>query len=236
MIDNLRELLIKRGINPQLQEYIFSNVLTKYSENNYGGHGIEHILEVISRSFEIIDEFHLQVNENIVFVASAYHDIGYEQDPDNHEVVSSEIFKNDPNMLLFFSGEEIEETAKSIVDHRASLEYEARNTIGKIISSADRETNVDRMFKRSILYQTERIQEKVENPTINDIIEASYKKLSSKYGKGGYAKMYYPDKKYLAYLEEMQNLLENKELFIERELMLANELNGEITRILKKAN
>lgn len=28
--------------------------------------------------------------------------------------------------------------------------------------------------------------------------------------------MYYPDKKYKDYLEEMQNLLENKEAFVER--------------------
>lgn len=235
-IDNLKENLIKRDINIELIEYICANVISKYSENNYGGHGIEHIIEVICRTFEIIDEFQLQVNENMAFVAGAYHDIGYEQDPDNHEVVSANIFKEDKNMKLFFSDKEIEEIAKSIVDHRASLEYEARNAIGKIISSADRETNVDRMLKRSILYQTERIQEKIDNPTIMDIIEASFKKLFSKYGKDGYAKMYFPDQKYLNYLGEMQHLLESKDLFIERELMLAAILNNEITRILKKTN
>jgi len=234
--ENLKRFLLSREIKSELITYIEENVLSKYNENNYGGHGVEHILEVISRSFEIIDEFKLQVNENLVLAAAAYHDIGYEQDPDNHEEVSAEMFKKDAFMNAFFTESEIEEGARSIVDHRASLEYEARDTIGKIISSADRETNVDRMLTRSILYQTERLITKIENPTPTDIIEASFKKLSSKYGKGGYAKMYFPDKKYLSYLEEMQMLLENKDAFIARESTLINNLKSEITRILKKAN
>ena len=125
-------------------------------------------------------------------------------------------------MEKFFNAEERNIIAEAIFDHRASLEYEARSIYGKIVSSADRETSVENMLTRSILYQADK--HKAENPSLEQVIEYSYKKLSSKYGKGGYAKMYYPDEKYKNYLNKMQELLENKEKFIEAEMDLAKRL------------
>ena len=118
-----------------------------------------------------------------------------------------EFFPNEEDRIMM---------SEAIVDHRASLEYEARSEYGKLVSSADREVSVENMLKRSVNFQ--RDKHKNEFPTDLEVIEYSYKKLSSKYGKGGYAKMYYPDKKYKDYLKEMQELIENKDLFIKREL------------------
>ena len=183
---------------------------------------LDHIETVIKRSFEIVKEFNLDVDKNMVYTIAAFHDIGYKENPDEHEEVSSEKFKQDKEIAKFFNNEQREVIAEAIVDHRASLEYEARSIYGKIVSSADRETSVNNMLTRSILYQADK--HKAENPNIEQVIEYSYKKLSSKYGKGGYAKMYYPDKKYTDYLENMQELLENKEKFIKAEKDLAKTL------------
>ena len=79
------------------------------------------------------------------------------------------------------------------------------------------------MLKRSFLYQADK--HAAENPTIEQVIEFSFKKLTKKFGKDGYAKMYFPDKKYTSYLKEMQELLENKEKFIAREMKFAPLLN-----------
>ena len=206
-------------VNNKLKEYIKENVFVRY---DYGGHGKDHIEYVVKRCFEIIDEFNLDVDKNMIYAVAAYHDIGYRIDPDRHEEVSSEIFKKDENMKKFFTDEQIDIMADAIVDHRASLEYEARNIYGKIVSSADREISVENMLQRSFLYQEEK--HKSENPEVIDVINYSYKKLSSKYGKGGYAKMYYPDKKYKDYLNTMQDLLENKDKFIEAEMKIAKNL------------
>lgn len=92
--------------------------------------------------------------------------------------------------------------AEAIIDHRASLEYEPRSIYGKLISSADREISVSNYLKRSILYQKNR--HKKENLTIIDIINFSYQKISSKYGKKEYAKMYFEDEKYKKFLLEIQ--------------------------------
>lgn len=209
-------------INEELKKYIEENILPKYDLNNIGGHGIEHIRTVINRCFEIIKEFNLEVNKDMIFTIAAFHDIGYKENPDEHEEVSSRMFEKDENMKKFFTEEQRQIIAEAIVDHRASLEYEARSIYGKLVSSADREISVRNMLKRSFLYQADK--HKKENPTIDEVIEYSYKKLSSKYGKGGYAKMYYPDKKYTDYLEKMQYLLENKEKFVQEEMSIAKEL------------
>lgn len=205
-------------INKKLKKYIENNIMNKYKDDNYGGHGWEHIQDVINRSIELMDKFALEVDPNMVYTIAAYHDIGYRQDPDNHEKVSSEIFLQDEEMKKFFNDEERNIIAEAIVDHRASLEYEARSVYGKLVSSADRAIDVDDMLRRSIAFQTEK--HKSENPTIEQIIEYSFKKLSSKYGNGGYAKMYFQDDKYKDYLAKMNKILSDKNEFIKAELEL----------------
>ncbi len=213
-----------KEINGELREYIEKNILPQY-DTNIGGHGIDHIRTVIERCFEIIGEFNLDVDSNMIYTIAAFHDIGYKEDPDNHEQVSSRKFKEDSGIRKFFTEEQIEIIAEAIVDHRASLEYEARSIYGKIVSSADREISVERMLDRSFKYQSDK--HKDEKPSTLQVIDYSYKKLFSKYGKEGYAKMYFPDKKYLEYLKTMQELLENKEKFVEAELKIAERIDKE---------
>lgn len=208
-------------INKELKDYIDKQVLTVYKDN-IGGHGIDHIKQVIDRSLEIVESFKLDVNLDMVYTIAAFHDISYKEDPDRHEELSALYFLNDEVIKVFFSDEERQIIYEAIIDHRASLEYEARSIYGKIVSSADREISTDNMLKRSYLFQ--RDKHASENPSQEEIIEYSYKKLSSKYGKRGYAKMYYPDQKYLDFLDEMQSLIENKNKFVEREKTLAKTL------------
>lgn len=208
-------------INGELRRYIEKYVLSQYDTNNVGGHGRSHIESVIARSFELMYAFELKLNPDLVYAIAAFHDLGYRENPDEHEEVSSRMFQANPRMKDFFTEEEIRIGAEAIVDHRASLEYEARSEYGKLVSSADREISVDNMLQRSILFQADK--HRSECPTVHQVIDYSYKKLSSKYGKGGYAKMYYPDRKYTDYLKRMQEILEDKEKFIEAELSIMHE-------------
>ena len=218
-------------IDKELKEYIENTIMVQYKSNNYGGHGWVHIQDVISRSFELMDKFDLDLNPNMVYVIAVYHDIGYSKDPDNHEIVSSEMFMQDEEMKKFFSEEERVLIAEAIVDHRASLEYEARSIYGKLVSSADRAIDVDNMLRRSIAFQAEK--HKSENPTVEEVIEYSFKKLYSKYGSGGYAKMYFPDDKYEEYLEKINRLFSDKNEFIKAELdLISSDLS--LKRLFEK--
>jgi len=210
------------NVNKELRNYIENSVMIQYDENNIRGHGKEHIETVISRSFELAKEFNLDLDPNMIYVIAAFHDIGYKTNPDEHEEVSSKMFLEDIKLKKFFNDDQIKIIADAIVDHRASLEYEPRSIYGKLVSSADREISVENMLKRSILFQSDK--HKNENPTSMQVIEYSYKKLSSKYGKGGYAKMYFQDEKYLNYLQKLQELLGDKDKFINAELDIINEI------------
>ena len=204
--------------NKELENYLNENILVMYKDN-IGGHGISHIKQVIERCFEIIEEFNLDVSLDIIYAIAIFHDLGYKIDPDNHEEISANLFYNNEIMKKFFDAATRKIIYEAIIDHRASLEYEPRSIYGKIVSSADREISVSNMLIRSYFYQKDKHQD--ENPTQDEIIEYSYNKLASKYGKSGYAKMYFPDKKYLSFLESMQELIENKEEFYkcEKELV-----------------
>ena len=220
----LRKEVFMFDVDKEIKKYINKNIKTQYISNNYGGHGWNHIKEVIKRSFELMKEFNLKLNPNMVYVIAAYHDIGYSEDPDNHEQVSSEKFLNDNGIKKYFTDSEIKIIAEAIVDHRASLEYEARSDYGKLVSSADRAIDVKNMLKRSIEFQYEKHKE--ENPTALEVIDYSFKKLSSKYGKGGYAKMYYPDKKYQNYLKKMNKLCSDKDEFVKEELKIISKYSS----------
>lgn len=210
-------------MNRNLYDYLNSNILPKY-EHNIGGHNIEHIKYVISRSKEIVDEFNLDVNEDMVYTIAMFHDIGYSVNPDEHEKVSADMFMQDEEMKKYFNDEQRQIMYEAIVDHRASLEYEARNIYGKIVSSADREISVKNMLIRSLRFHKDK--HIAENPTLDDVIEYSFKKLYSKYSKtNGYAKMYFKDKKYIDYIDGINVLLNNKELFINEEKKIAKEIN-----------
>lgn len=210
-------------INKELYDYLNKKILPEYN-NNIGGHDVEHINYVTKRCFELIDEFMLDVNFNMIYTIAIFHDIGYHENPDEHEKVSAKIYMSDEYVKKFFTDEENKIIYEAIVDHRASLEYEARSIYGKIVSSADREISVENMLIRSLKYQKDK--HILENPTLNEVIEYSFKKLSSKYGKNnGYAKMYFKDKKYLDYIEKINILLDNKDLFICEEKKIANKIN-----------
>ena len=165
------------------------------------------------------------INYDMVYVIAAYHDLGHHIDADNHEKVSAELLLEDNQLKEFFTIEQTQTMADAVYDHRASLEGEPRSIYGKIVSSADRNTLVDVPLKRTYAYRVK------HNPTatLEEIIEESRQHLIKKFGKKGYAseKMYFEDKEYKKFLEDVQTLVMNKEQFTIR-YMEANDLDNSL--------
>ena len=55
-------------------------------------------------------------------------------------------------MKTFFTEDQIKIIAEAIEDHRSSLEYEPRSVYGKIVSTADKNTSIDDVLKRTYSY------------------------------------------------------------------------------------
>jgi len=206
-------------INDELKEYIENNIFPEYNKNEKG-HGIEHIKYVIDRSFELVKQNNLDVNLDMVYTIASYHDIGHYIDSKTHEIISAEIMNKDINLKRFFSNEELITIKEAIEDHRASSKKEPRSIYGKIVSSADRNISIQDCLSRTYTYG------KNLNPLASDeeLFERAYDALNRKFGKEGYAKFYFKDKKYANFLKEIRALLANKENFCNVQRQYIKEL------------
>ena len=197
------------NVNEELKRYIEQNIFPRYKLNDKG-HQIEHINYVINRCYKLSKN--MDIDNNMLYVIAAYHDIGYYVDYKNHEIVSAQIMYNDTNLNNFFNDKNLIIMKEAIEDHRASLNREPRSIYGKILSSADRNIDVDDSLKRIYLYSITHFNKLSEEETI----EECYKHTLEKFGNGGYANFFVEDMEYNNYLKELRNLLNNKKEFVER--------------------
>ena len=196
------------AINVSLKKYIEENLLPQYSKNEKA-HNIEHIQYVIRRSFELVKQNDLDVDNDIVYTVAAYHDIGHFLDPKKHEIVSAEIMMKDEKLKEFFSEEELVVIKGAIEDHRASSNHEPRSIYGKIVSSADRNNTVEQCLERSYYYGKRLKPESTDR----QLFERAFEHLNLKFGINGYAKFFLKDAEYEKFLDNIRNVLKDKEEF-----------------------
>ena len=211
---NFDEIKINRKINKvnnELKQYIEGKILPEY-ELNDGGHNSEHVKYVIKRAFELADGY--EINYDILYTCVCFHDVACHIDRDRHEVLSAERAYEDEYLNGFFSIMEMKTIRETIEDHRASLEYIPRNIYGKILASADKNTNVTTFLERTLAFGFEHYKDF----TYKEQIDRAYDHAEKKFGKNGYAvnKYYVKDDKYEKYLKELQDLIENKEEFYKK--------------------
>ena len=206
-------------INKELEQYIEKNLFPEYDKNE-SGHGINHIKDVIKRSFELVNENNLDVNMNMVYVIAAYHDIGHHIDSKTHEIISADIMSKDKNLSKFFTEEELKIIKEAIEDHRASAKDDPRSIYGRIVSSADRNNTVEACLRRTYSYG-----KKLDpNATDEELFLRAYDVLIKKFGENGYAKFYFKDSVYEKFLQDLRALLSNKDNYIETQRQFIEKL------------
>ena len=205
-------------ITKEIKNYIEKNIYPEYHKND-SGHNIDHIKYVLERSLKFAKTVP-DINLDMVYVIAAFHDIGHHIDAKNHEQVSSEILEKDEFIKNHFTKDELKTMVEAVVDHRASLEYIPRSIYGKIVSSADRNTDIDIPLKRTYSYRLEHFP----NATLDEIIEESRQHIIDKFGSNGYAKdkIYFEDEDYNNFLKEVELFAEDKELFRKRFIEVNN--------------
>ena len=211
-------------VNKELVEYIEKNIFPIYDKNEKG-HGIEHIKYVIDRSFKFAKEVP-DANLDIVYTVAAFHDIGHHIDHKKHELISADLMYKDENLKKFFNDEERLIIKEAIEDHRASSNHEPRTVYGKIVSTADRNNSVNSCLKRSYCYNRKLHPDYEED----QIFEDCHFHLNDKFGENGYAKFFFKDETYEAFLKEIRELLSDKENFKKKHKQFIEELKqkGEI--------
>ena len=197
---------------------------------NDEGHNREHVNYVRRRSKKFASNID-GINMDMVDTIAVYHDVGHSIDAKNHEKVSASILASDKNLREFFSEEEIKVMAEAVEDHRASKNSEPRSIYGRIVSSADRNTSVDQVLKRTYSYRLKHMPD----ASIDEIIEESRKHAIDKFGVEGYAvdKMYFSDDEYEVFLKKIQELAGDLEGF-RRRYIEVNEINFSRVRKAKE--
>lgn len=148
----------------------------------------------------------------MLFTIAAYHDTGYHIDFKNHNIISAQIMYENKKLKDFFDEKQLKVTKEAIEDHRTSLNRKPRSIYGELVSSADRNINVDESLKRIYFYSIEHFNALNEAETI----EECYRHTLKKFSEDGYANFFLEDKDYEEYLKELRNILNNKESFIKR--------------------
>lgn len=195
----------------ELVKYIEDEIFPLYNRNEEG-HGIQHIKTVIKRSLELAKNY--EVNLNMVYTIASYHDLGHYIDRKTHEIISANWMWNDENLDKFFTRDQKQIIKEAIEDHRSSNKNVPRNIYGKILASADKNTNVTTFLERTLAFGFEHYKDF----TYKEQIDRAYDHAEKKFGKNGYAvnKYYVKDDKYERYLKELQDLIENKEEFYKK--------------------
>ena len=196
------------AVSTKIKSYIDTEILPKYE--TLKGHTSEHIAQVITRSLEFAKQVS-EINIDMVFIIAAYHDLGRLIDNETHNIESAKMLRKDKFLRQNFTDEEIEIMAEAVEDHRASLGHEPRSIYGKLVSSADRTTNIEKMLERCYDYT------KLLNPTMSEdeIIEDVRTHLRKKYSPNGYAAktMYFKDDDFEQVLIEVEKITRTPEGF-----------------------
>ena len=194
-------------LNKDLKNYIETQILPQYEKND-SGHSLPHIDYVLKRCFKFAEQFG-NIDFNMLFAIATFHDIAHHIDKKNHEKLSADIFYNNEKMKEFFSEDERNLIKEAIEDHRASSDSSPRSNYGKIISSADRSTDVNDFLRRTHAYTLKHFP----HCTKEEMLKRAYDHTEQKYGKEGYAKHYVKDEEYEAFREEINLLLQDSEKF-----------------------
>lgn len=147
-----------------------------------------------------------EVNPDMVYVIAAYHDVGLVEGRERHHLVSGSLLQADQKLRNWFSEEEIQLMKEAVEDHRASNKHEPRSIYGKIVSEADRVIDAETTFRRTVQYGLSHYPEMIP--------EEHYLRfrdhLITKYGEGGYLKLWIPQSDNAERLQEIRGILKNE--------------------------
>lgn len=189
----------------EIQEYIEQEILPRYAEFDRA-HSIDHARMVITESLALAA--HYEVDQRMLYVAAAYHDLGLRDGREFHHIVSGKIIRADERLRQWFSEEQIEIIACAAEDHRASSKHEPRSIYGRIVAEADRVIDPEVTLRRTVQYGLNNY------PQLDN--KGQYERfcahLQEKYAEGGYLRLWIPESKNSDRLAELRRMIADKEL------------------------
>lgn len=190
-------------LNLDIMNFIEKVILPKYTE--FGrSHGLSHVQRVIKNSLELAKFTGTDIN--MVYVIAAYHDLGMSGPRAIHHITGGKILANDARLKKWFSPDQIRIMKEAVEDHRASASRQPRSIYGKIVAEADRDLDVDTVFRRAVQFGLEKYPEL----DFEKQWERFRSHMNEKYACGGYLRLWIPNSPNMQKLKQIQSIIEEE--------------------------
>jgi len=189
-------------VNLELMNFIETQILPRYAAFG-SSHGSTHVKRVIERSLQLAKV--TGADQNMVYVAAAYHDLGMSGPRAIHHITGGKILQADQRLRKWFSEDQIKILREAVEDHRASSSHAPRSMYGKIVAEADRDLEPEVVFRRTVQFGMEHYPEKSRE----EHWERFREHMQSKYSRHGYIQLWIPGSPNHQYLEEIRRIINN---------------------------
>ena len=183
-----------------LVEFIETKILPQYSKFDRA-HNLEHVTRVIRNALELVRITGAEIN--MVYTIAAYHDLGMSGPRAIHHITGGKILAADARLKRWFSPEQIKIMREAVEDHRASASHAPRSLYGKIIAEADRDIDVETIFRRAIEFGL------ANYPELD--YEGQWQRfrqhMDEKYSVHGYLRLWIPGSPNEHKLNELRNII-----------------------------
>ena len=191
----------------EIREFIEREIVPRYDAFD-AGHNRDHVNTVMSQAMSLA-QFYPEVDQCLLLVAAAYHDLGLVNGREHHHTDSAQIVREDHRLRQWFDEEEINTIADAAEDHRASSDHEPRTIYGRIVAEADRIIDSETIVRRALQYGMK------HEPGLDR--DGQYRRLMEhmreKYDTGGYLKLWIPQGDNARRLAKFRTLLADEEAF-----------------------
>ncbi len=172
-------------MTPSLVEYIETHVIPRYASFDKA-HREDHARAVIERALDMGNAY--DIDEDMLYVAAACHDLGLEADRKTHHLESGRIIRSDEALRRWFTPEQIETIAQAAEDHRASATTPPRSIYGALVAEADRMIVPETIIRRTVQFGLSHYPELDKEAHWQRTLEH----LHEKYADGGYLHLLIP--------------------------------------------
>ncbi|MDY3979775.1 MAG: HD domain-containing protein [Tidjanibacter sp.] len=193
-----------KEINSTLRAYVEAEILPRY-ELYDEAHRRDHIDSVIAQSLQMAARE--QVDPDMVYTIAAYHDLGVLRGREWHHVYSGEMLEADAALRQWFDEGQIATMREAVEDHRASSTHSPRSLYGRIVAEADRQIDAEVVMRRTVQFGLSNYPSLGREEQFARFVDH----LRTKYGTGGYLKLYMPGSDNAQKLEELRRIIDQPE-------------------------
>ena len=195
---------MNRPMTPSLVRYIEDEIIPRYAAFDKA-HQEDHARAVIERALAMGKNY--PIDEDMLYVAAACHDLGLAVDRKTHHLESGKIIRADRRLGEWFTPEQVETIAQAAEDHRASATTPPRSIYGALVAEADRMIVPETIIRRTVQFGLAHYPELDKEEHWRRTLEH----LQEKYAEGGYLHLLIPGSPNEEPLARLRTIIRDKD-------------------------